>query len=39
MSMKLNSSCQLICNKYVVVVSGIEYVIYWLLEYFELVEI
>ena len=39
MSMKLNSSCQLIDNKYVVVVNVIEYMIYWLPEYFEFMEI
>ena len=39
MSIKLNSSYQLIDNKYVVVVNGIAYVIYWLLEYFEFIEI
>ena len=37
MSIKFNTSCQLIDNKYVVVANGIEYtgMIYWLLEYFE----
>ena len=39
MSIKLNSSCQLIDNKYVVVVNAIEYMIYWLLEYFEFIDI
>ena len=38
MSIKLSSSCQLIDN-YLVVVNGIEYMIYWLLEYFEFIEI
>ena len=39
MSIKLNSSCQLIDNKCVILVNGIEYMIYWLLEYFEFIEI
>ena len=38
-SIKLNSSCQLIDNKYVILVNDIEYMIYWLLEYFEYIEI
>ena len=39
MSIKLNSSCQLIDNKCVILVDGIGYMIYWLLEYFEFIEI
>ena len=39
MSIKLNSSCQLIDNKYVIVVNGIEYMLYCLFEYFDFVEI
>ena len=39
MFINLNSSCQLIDNQYVVVVNGIEYMIYWLLEYFVFIEI
>ena len=39
MFIKLNSSCQLIDNKCVILVNGIEYVTYWLLEYFEFIEI
>ena len=39
MSIKLSSSCQLIDNNYVVVVNGIEYMIYWLCEYLEFIEI
>ena len=39
MSIQLNSSYHLIDNKYTVVVNGIEYIIYWLLEYLDLIEI
>ena len=39
MSVKLNSLCQLIVDKYVVVVNATEYMIYLLLEYFEFIEI
>ena len=39
MSIKLNSSCQLIDNICVILVNGIEYMIYWLLEYFEFIDI
>ena len=44
MSIILNSSCQLIDNKYVIVdkkyvmVNGIEYMRYWLLENFDFIE-
>ena len=39
MSIKVNILWQLIDNKYVVVVNGIECMTYWLLEYFEFIEI
>ena len=39
MSIKLNSLCQLIDSKYVILVNGIEYMICFLLEYLEFIEI
>ena len=35
MFIKFNSSCQLTDDKCVILVNGIEYMIYWLLVYFE----
>ena len=39
MSIKFDSSCQLIDNKCVIVVNSVEYMIYWLIEYFEFIGI
>ena len=36
MPIKLNSSCQLIDNKYVIIVNGIEYMICWFIEFIEI---